>query len=333
MATIKDIAKKLNISTSTVSYALNGGPRPVPDEVRERVLKTAKELDYRPNRLARMLITGRSHTIGVVPTNPYPFLAITPYFQGCFNGIVNEAEALGKDVLLFTRYDQTEPDKMADTLLDGRVDGLVFLAPVKGSPIFEQIQQKIPYVVLSGESHGGPLFGVDNFGGAKQVVEHLTSLGHQDIAIVVGLPNMDDAVERHQGFLEAMSERNLPVRPEWVVQGEFSRRSGYQAAEALLNLTPRPTAVFCSNDEMAHGFLEACRDQAVRVPEELSLVGFDDAALSAVISPSLTTVRQPWDDLGAAATRSLISLIEGEGAIASKQFSTQLIVRASTTSP
>jgi DNA-binding LacI/PurR family transcriptional regulator len=333
MATIKDIARKLNISTSTVSYALNGGPRPVPDEVRDRVLKTAKELQYRPNRLARSLITGRSFTIGVVPTQPYRNLPFTPYFQGCFNGIVNEAESLGQDILLFTRYDQNEADAMADTLLDGRVDGLVFVAPVQGTPIFDHVREKIPFVIIGGEHEGAPAFMAENRSGARRAVEHLVAEGHRRIAHITGGLVMDDAIERRDGYLKAMTDCGLSVPAGYVVEGNFTRESGYAAAACLFELSPRPTAVFCGNDEMALGLMRACADHGVRVPEDLSVVGFDDAPLSAVLTPPLTTVVQPWIDMGSAATRALLSLIAGDQHVIDRKFETQLIVRASTSCP
>src|SRR5579871_3910336 len=131
--TIKDIAKHLGVSVSTVSYALNGGPRPVRNDVRDRVLAAAAALDYRPNHLARSLITRRSFTIGVVPTELAANLTKSPYFAACLDGIVNAAEMLGQDVLLYTRFDQSSPVAFINALLDGRADGLIFLAPSVGS--------------------------------------------------------------------------------------------------------------------------------------------------------------------------------------------------------
>jgi DNA-binding LacI/PurR family transcriptional regulator len=333
-ATIKDIAKKLNISTSTVSYALNGGPRSVPEEIRIKVLETAKELQYRPNRLARSLITRRSHTIGVVPTAASVNLAYTPYFQGVVNGILNEAEKLEQDVLIFTRYDARNPEALADSLLDGRVDGAVFLAPVRRPTVFEVLDTRaIPFVVLSGDHPEAPVFHVDNRQGAKKAVQHLVELGHSKIAHIVGSLDMDDAVERREGYLQAMREFGLCVPPNYLIQGDFTTEGGYQAGLKLMELSEPPTAVFCANDETAAGVVQAARTKGVPIPQALSIVGFDNAPISAFSYPPLTTVSQPWEEMSREALRTLLRMVEGESYVPGSRFSTELLVRSSTTSP
>jgi DNA-binding LacI/PurR family transcriptional regulator len=235
--------------------------------------------------------------------------------------------------MLYTRYDQTRNEEMADTLLDGRVDGLIFLAPIKGNPMLHLVEGRIPFVVLSGEWIGAPVFTADNWSGTRQAIRHLHHLGHKRIAHVAGTPDMDDAVERREAYRQAMSGLNLPILEGYIVEGPMTRETGFPAATRLLGLRPKPTAVFCANDEVALGLIHACRELGVRVPDDLSVVGFDDAPLCAVVSPAVTTVKQPWEEMSRAATRALLALIGSGHHVSGHRFDTELVVRDSTGSP
>ena len=166
-ATIKDIARKLNISTSTVSYALNGGPRTVPKEVKERVLALARELEYRPNRIARSLVTRRTNAIGVVPPAIMENVFLSPFVRSAWNGLVNAAGPLGQDLFLYTGHDRNSPDEPGQELLDGRIDGIVFIAPRPDAGAVQFVHdRKFPYSVLSGAAPGMS-FNADNEGGVR----------------------------------------------------------------------------------------------------------------------------------------------------------------------
>ena len=333
-ATIKDIARHLGVSVSTVSYALNGGPRSVGNAVRARVLAAASELDYRPNHLARTLITGRSFTIGVVPTELTTNLTKSPYFAGCLDGIVNAAEALGQDVLLYTRFDQTSPVAFVNALLDGRADGLLFLAPIVDSPALGQLSGKIPIAIASGmDVPGHPSFTCDNRNGVHQAIAHLVNLGHTRIGNLHGNLHLVDGIERLDAFRAAMTEYGGDIREEWIASGGFTPMGGFDAGYSLLAASPRPTAIFCANDEMAAGLIQAAYSLGLSVPEDISVVGFDDAPSASLVHPGLTTVRQPLEELGAAALHALIAQINGDATAPHVQFETELIIRKSTTSP
>jgi LacI family transcriptional regulator len=332
-ATIKDIARKLSISTSTVSYALNGGPRSVPVEVRDKVLAVARELNYRPNQIARSLITRRSNTIGVVPTEASINLAVTPYFQGVLNGILNTAEILGHDVLVYTRYDVAKPESFLDTLLDGRADGLIFLAPRLNSHALERIATEIPFVVTSDERRAAPSFGCDNAGGVRKVVDHLVGLGHTKIGHLTGNLEMADGIERRDAFKCALRHHGIPVREDWMYPGSFESPSGYAAGRQVFASEDRPTAIFCANDDSALGLLRSAWEQGLRVPHDLSIVGFDNSPVSSASFPPITTVRQPLDEIGAAAMEALVNYIDTHQRPDSISFETELIVRGSTSSP
>ncbi|MFO0046268.1 MAG: LacI family DNA-binding transcriptional regulator, partial [Armatimonadota bacterium] len=172
--TIRDLAKQLNLSISTVSYALNDGPRSVPAEVKEKVLRLAKELDYRPNRIARSMVTGRTFTIGVVPSDQFENFILSPFILDCMNGIINECEKLNYDLLLFTRFSANEELKVADSISDGRVDGLIFLAPLLGSKLIEIAHRRGVPLVITHSHHGEQYatYTTNNFDTVSIAVNH-----------------------------------------------------------------------------------------------------------------------------------------------------------------
>ncbi len=331
-ATIKDIARRLNISTSTVSYALNGGPRPVPDDVRERVLATARELEYRPNRVARSLVTGRTNAIGVVPPAVGENVFLSPFVRSAWNGLVNAAAPLGQDLLLYTGHDLNRPDEPGQELLDGRIDGVVFIAPrPDAAPVRFILEQGFPFATVAGsEVTQGLSYTADNEGGVRLALEHLAALGHRRVAHVTGGLASADARMRLDAFRHHADRLCLDADPSLIVEGDFIIERGREAAHRLLRMSNPPTAVFTANDEIAYGLCLEARELGVRVPEDLSVVGFDDTDLSFVFSPPLTTVRQPVQDMAKAALRAVIALVQGEEKPKRHVFPTELVVRGST---
>jgi LacI family transcriptional regulator len=331
--TIKDIARELNISVSTVSYALNGGPRSVPEEVKARVLKTAQALGYRPNRVARSMVTGRSYTLGIVLPDRGLDVLLSPYLRVAMNAIVNEAGRLHHDILLYTRHAKTDAEQMMSTILDGRVDGVLFVAPHSTHATLEQAATlHMPCVAISGAQVDKVIsFSSCNKSGVNSAMQHLYDLGHHRIAHIAGQLDMLDAIERMTAYQEFLYEKRIPYRDEYVQKGSFYIAGGCRAAHQLLALKDRPTAIFCANDEMGIGAIQACQESGLRVPEDMSVVGFDDAG--GYVSPALTTVRQPVHQLCTAAVDALVNLIEGRPAPTQTEFETELIVRASTRGP
>lgn len=334
-ATIKDIAKRLNISVSTVSYALNNGPRSVPDDVKRRVLEAAQELRYRPNRVARNLVTRRSYTLGIVPSEATNDIVLSPYLQNSLNGIVNTAEAHHYDVLFFTRYDQKEIQVITDVLLDGRADGLIFLAPPKDAPVLEIIADYgMHHVVIAGEKRpNSPHFGADNRSGVQAAMDHLWDLGHRKIGHLYGRLHMEDGLVRHDHFRQYLSGKGITCQDGWLAPGNFTIDEGYYGMKQILSQPQRPTAIFCANDEIAIGAIRAVKEAGLDVPTDISIVGFDNVPLSSVSTPTITTVRQPVQELAAEATKTLIRLIDGEEVQPTPDLPTELIVRDSTTRP
>ncbi|MFQ3587819.1 MAG: LacI family DNA-binding transcriptional regulator [Fimbriimonadaceae bacterium] len=334
-ATIKDIAKRLNISVSTVSYALNGGPRPVPDEVREKVVAVARELNYRPNWVARSMVTGRTNTIGVIPSGTGPNSFLSPYVIAVLNSITNIASTRNQDLLLVTGFRTDRPAELVDHLLGGRVDGAVFIAPGFEPSVIRDLREAgLAVVTIAGPAIPGVTdYRSDNREGVFSALRHLVDLGHRKIANISGRPNMADTTARQRAYVEFLERNDLPRRPEWMAEGNFVIEGGFDAMRRFLRLEERPTAVFCANDEMAIGAVQACVSAGVRVPEEMSIVGFDAAPGSSYIQPALTTVRQPIPDMVEAAIESIARMFAGEDPIPSTVFPTELIVRASTSRP
>lgn len=333
--TIRDIAKKLNISVSTVSYALNGGPRPVPDRVRLDVLRTAQELNYRPNRNAKSLITKRTHTIGVIPSELGRDFSLGPYFHLALNGIINFAETIHQDVLLFTREDQRNAHELMNFLLDARVDGVIFIAPPMNSPTVRQVHQcGLPYVVL-GNVQSDDIIGydIDNSCGAIIAIDHLYDLGHRKIAHIAGRADHHDSISRREAFCLHMDCLELPIPDGYLAQGDFQIDSGLKIGLALLSRPDRPTAIFCANDEMAFGLMIAARKLGVDIPRDVSVIGFDDSPGCLSVFPALTTIRQPISQMASEAIRDLVQAIEGNKTLQSRLFEPVIAVRESTTCP
>ena len=334
MATIKDIAREAKVSVSTVSYALNDGPRSVPDEVKKRILEVASRLHYRPNRVAKSLITRRSHVIGIVPTRVEKDMVMGPYFANMLNGIVNACEDKLQDVLILTQIHSTASMQALYPLLDGRCDGAIFLAPGEDSPGISYLQEiGFPHIVVSGRNAGSVCYELDNDSGISLAIDHLFALGHRKIGMLQGPEELRDGYERNISFLKQMRTRGLTVKPEWLVPAGFHPISGLEAGRKLLSMKDRPTAVYCANDEVAIGFYRACKEFNVSIPNDLSVIGFDDSPMTTLIEPNLTTIKQPIDALSRQAADSLIHQIEGITHSVSSRFTTSLIIRNSTTSP
>ena len=333
-STIKDIARELGISISTVSYALNDGPRPVPAETKARVLAVAERLHYRPNRVARSLVDQRSHVIGIVPTVVRTDVAIGPYFVSGLNAVFNVCAKMGQDVLIYTQHSSFDTEEGARQLLDGRADGLVFLAPRVDSPAVAYIRRVgFPHVVVNGDPQEGALtFNVDNRAAIRRVVDHLVSEGHQRIGHLAGSSEMHDGIERRAAFLEAMAAHGLPIESRWMIAAGFDGIEGRKAADDLLGQDDLPTAVVCANDETANALLTIARERELRVPEDLAITGFDNSLFSQIGSLGITTVAQPVTEIAGAAARSLLRLIEGSTDERPLTFSPELIVRGSSLS-
>ncbi len=305
MATgIKLIAEMAGVSTTTVSHVVNG-TRFVSEDKRQRVLLAMRNLNYRPNRMASGLRRRQSNTIGVVLpdiTNPYFAEVARGVEDACFtrdySAIICNSDASLK----------TEARCLA-MLAEKQTDGIVLVnagghapAPPGG------MTRDIPLVMLDREVPGlnVDFIQVDNFAGGRMAAEQFLSLGHRHAACIGGSPGVYPPWERVDGFLDAMREAGHPVPEELVLAGDFQAESGYALAGKLMRARPRPTAIFAANDLMAYGVIRLLTEMGLHVPNNVSVIGFDDISLSALFNPPLTTVSQPRLDMGGMAVRLLL---------------------------
>ena len=301
-ATIRDVARASRVSIATVSRVFNDSSL-VSAATRRRVAAAATRLRYWPNGIARSLITSRSYTLGAFLPDLHG-----EFFSEVIHGVDLAARERGFHLLVSRTSSGAEELTATLRSMRGRVDGLIIMAPeldadelrrVSGSARVVLVNPKRPVPGLSSIS-------IANLEGAHAVVLHLIGLGHRRIATITGPERNTDSRQRLEGYRRAMADHNLPVPRELELSGDFSEHSGYEAAGALLRLSPRPTAVFVANDYMAVGALGAFHDAGLRVPEDVAVAGFDDIPLARYLTPPLTTAHVDMLRLGQRAVERLL---------------------------
>jgi LacI family transcriptional regulator len=332
-ATIRDIAKLAGVSIATVSRVINDRPDVAP-ETRDAVLRHIKEHNFTSNRSARALSSGRTGLIGfTVP------MVQSDYFAAILAG-ASEAlyEQEMRAVLCTTLHEYEREVSLIERLIDGATDGAIILLPEESSAELRALKAHgYPFVVADPREpldDGIPVVSAAHSAGAKAAVEHLLRLGHRRIALITGPRGWTSTEERLGGYQTALAAAGVLPSAELVAAGDFRIGGGRVAATALLELPHPPTAIFASNDNMAIGALQVARERGLRVPEDLSVVGFDDSESAAIVTPALTTVRQPLAELGRIAVSLLSRLIEGQRVEALRiELATKLVVRDSTAAP
>jgi len=308
MVTRRDVARLAGTSDALVSYVLNGGPRRVAPHTRERILAAIEELGYRPNAVARSLKTSRTLTIGlVVPDNSNPF------FAELARVIEDVGFASGYTMLLGNAMgDDAREAAYIRTLLDRQVDGLI-VVPAHGprSWTTELSDQDVPRLVLDRELDlpGATQVLTDNEGGGYQATTHLLGHGRQRIGCIAGLEGIHPTVDRVAGWRRALVDAGRDPAGASLVHVPFGRADGYRAGRRLLAGPQRPDALFVASDEQAIGVLRAAAELGVRVPDDVAVCAFDGIDGSAYTVPALTTMRQPFDDLGRSAVEWLLAKI------------------------
>lgn len=338
MSTIYDVAKESGFSLATVSNVLNDGPKPVRAETRQRILATMRRLDYHPSAMARGLARQRTHTLGIVfgvvePTD----ILLNAYSAAVLQGVLTAAAATRYNVTHYTNRWRDAERSLID-YRDRRSDGLIIVAPPTDSDMIPALHSlSLPLVAVSWPSEQKSdvvSVDADDRFGATEAMRHLLDLGHRRIAHLMGHGNLMSAVTRHHIYRRMLGEAGITPTPEYILPGQYSTESGRENALRLLRLPNRPTAIFAGNDEIAYGVLEAARELGIHIPEDLSLVGYDDRPLSSLVTPRLTTVRQPFIPIGEKATRLLVQRIEGEEIAPITHWLTpELVVRESTAPP
>lgn len=326
---LSEVAKIAGVSPITASRAIRGVGY-VSEGARERILAAAAQLDYTPDMLARRMRGERSNLIGVFVNN-YGSLVLHEITKA----ISAEARARGYDILLFNaeRFDRPGRQETSD-MLGKLCDGLLLLMPNGADGYLDVVErQRLPCVFVSFDVRPMqlPVIVLENRAGARTAVDHLLALGHRRIAFIAGTGATGQSAERQRGYLDSLAAAGIVPDPALVVDGAFVQTGGYAAAEQLLALPQPPTAIFAANDEMAFGAIDAIHSRGLKVPEHVSVIGFDDIPTSCYVYPPLTTMRQPLPAMAASAVAELVALIggreTGERRIA---FPLELVVRKST---
>jgi LacI family transcriptional regulator len=331
--TINDIARIAKVSKKTVSRVINESPF-VKEKTRLAIKQVIAELGFTPDPQARALALGKSFLIGLVYDNPSP-----QYVVNMQRGILDALE--GTDFQLVLRpCDRSQPDFVEQVLRFAQQHkpfGLVLPPSVSEAvPLAEAIAEAdIDYVRIASVNLDDPdhLILTDDAEGGAQAARHLAQLGHRRIAHIHGPVTFRSTHERRRGFETGLGETGLTLDPAMVAEGGYTFASGQAAAERLLGASQRPSAIFAGNDEMATGAYVAVREAGLRIPEDISIVGFDDTPIAGRLWPGMTTVRLPIREMGHAAARLLLDTANGARRTAHLRFAPELVVRHSTAPP
>ncbi len=328
MAKITDVARKANVSITTVSRVINNNSHKVHPATRERVLSVVRELDFRPNALAKGLHMKKTLTIGIL----IPDIS-NPYYAEIVRGIQNVADKAGYSVTLQNTDGKQEGIIRSIYLLrEKSADGVIFSGGIitgyETLSILRELKERV--VVIGRHEVDFPAVMADNMGGAAQAVRHLIGLGHREIGFIGGSDGSTTSLDRLTGYRNALAQNGLPFNEKFVRPGSWNPKSGYLMAKTLLKGKERPTAIVSANDQMAFGAIKAAKEAGFSVPEDLAVVGFDNVPLSSYFDPPLTTVEIPIQDIGAASMKMLVGLLSGSKFEKRKVFPTKLLVREST---
>ena len=329
--TIKDLAQMASVSHSTVSRALRNSPL-IDPKTAARIQSIARNAGYRASALARGLVTQTTKTVGAVVTT-----IADPFVSEVLSGIEETANRRGYSVFLAESNTDSELEiKAVHSFAERWVDGIVVTSSRVGSLHFELLSEmRVPIVLVNNQHPGASAHSVmiQNVEGSRQAVQHLIRLGHRRIAYIQDKFGYQSDAERLAGYRAALRHAGVTFSKELVVSGDGKAKGGMIAMRNLLGLQAPPTAVFCYNDMTALGALRCIHDERLEVPQDISLVGFDDLFIASYTQPRLTTVRQPKRQLGQLAMESLFTLMSGHDSVDSISVPAELIVRESTAPP
>ncbi len=338
-ATIRQVAQLAGVHPSTVSRVFSGKAK-ISEPTRQRVTDAASQLNFHPNAIARSLTTRRAHTLGMIIPYAQEEFFIDPFFPQVLRGFSNVACPQGFRLLLSgVDNPEHEPEAALQLIRSHQVDGMIVQASRLGvDTTHVLLAEHLPFVLLGRPVDDVPGISwveVDARQATYEAVRHLTGLGHRRIAFIGGYPNMVITLDRLEGYRSALSEAGLPFDDRLVGYGSFHQAGGVQAMRGLLALgADRPTAVFCGNDLMAVGVMQALQEADLAIPRDCSVVGSNDSPIAALTCPRLSSSRAPYDELGSEAASALIAQLDGEPfEPVKKLFPCELIVRDSTAAP
>jgi LacI family transcriptional regulator len=307
--TIKDIAKRVGVSPSVVSRALNQ-KYGVKAATREMIINAARDMDYYPNVIAQSLVTRKTKTIGVMMGD-----ISESFYSMMIKGMEFVAQKGGYTLLFSNSYDRLEHGDVLKKMVNGaKADGLVIVGSnIKDEHFFLNLMKReIPFILLERNIPKPQIncIWVDNVTGGYLAIRHLISKGHRHIAHITGPRHFQSSIDRLEGYQKALAEAGLPYGNDLVVRGDYYWKSGYHATQELLQRSVGCSAIFAANDAMAFGALQAIKEANLSVPRDMAVIGYDDIEFSALMNPTLTTVKQPRFDMGKLALSNLISILE-----------------------
>jgi len=326
--TIKDVAKLAGVHSSTVSRVINDDPR-ISEKTKEKVILIINKLGYTPNAIARGLKTKRTHTLGILIPD-----ITNPFFAEIARGVEDAANKNNFNVILCNTDDKLEKERTyLQILREKRVDGLILgTAHIKDKSILELERKKFPYILISRNIEGlnKNCIIIDDVEGGMTATEYLIKLGHRRIAHITGPLKTRSALNRLKGYKLAFKKHEIEYRDELVGEGDFKIKGGYQVMKKFLKLAEPPTAVFAANDLLALGAMQAIQKKNFHIPEDFSVIGFNDIELASFVYPALTTIRQPMLEMGILAVKTLLRIIE-EGEFNQRKIvlKSKLIIRES----
>jgi DNA-binding LacI/PurR family transcriptional regulator len=329
---IRSVARLANVSIATVSRTINRVSTVNP-KTAKRVWEVIEKLNYFPNTQARSLVSGRSRLLGLIVSE-----ITNPFFPELIQGFEDIAVEHGYEILISsTNYDPRRMSLCIRRMLERRAEGVAVMTFGVEKPLLDQFAERnIPLVFVDEgpDRPGISLLRVDYHHGIRQGVQHLAALGHRDIAFISGRKGLHSAQSRLAAFLRSLEECGINADPEWIVEGDHTMEGGIEAMDRLLKVGERPTAVMCSNDMTAIGVLHTLYRAGLRVPDDLSVIGFDDIHIAQVTIPPLTTIQMSCFELARAAVTALRAHVE-EGAEPKRNYKipTHLVVRESTGYP
>ncbi len=330
--TIIEVAHRAGVSVGTVSNILRGAEHLHHPDTVQKVMQAIRELNYRPSRVAQSLVTRRTRTIGLVIEPQHGRLTTNPYLAGVLDGALEYTTEQGYQIKIIT-LTRIDRDYMLEQVQDHTTDGIMLVAPRSDSPLLRWVvEHGVPAVVVGAWLPEIPIpcVEVDNENGVYEGVRYLIEEGHRRIGIVAGPLHQTSAVQRERGYLRALEEAGITFNPQWLYRGDYTYESGKQGALTLLERDPSLTALVCGNDVVALGSLQALHSRGIRVPDQISVIGFDDLPEGTLVTPQLTTVHHPRHEIGYLAAQVLVEQLHQPGeTVVRRMVSANLVIRQS----
>jgi DNA-binding LacI/PurR family transcriptional regulator len=329
MVNITDIANEAGVSVATVSRVINGNSKVQP-ETRERVIAAIRKYNYKPNAWGRSLRKRESRSILIFLPN-----ITNPYYASIVSGIEDTSRKNGySTILCITDSNQNKESEFSEMLISGRADGAIFLSTFMENSMLSKLAKKYPIVQCSEYclDESIPHVSIDNFAASRQVIDYLIKLKHENICYIGSTNKYISTRQREDGYFDAMKNANIDVNAASIAYADddYSFSSGLIAARKLISQRQKPSAIFCISDVIALAAIKVAHEYGLRVPEDISVVGFDDVEYASMFTPTLTTVYQPCYSMGVSSANALLKLINGRTDVSSVYLSHKLIIREST---